>query len=157
MQHDAATWGQAQSMRFYAKGLVFSNRALESIPYTQKAAEYFFRAYGATSIDGLVIRADLAMAFGCSGNTYWERALEMWKLIQHDLNCLPETADGAMLRKQMACDKFFAESTMYTKTEDRARALHKAFEAGRAIQHPFLMRIIVELEIIGALKADIVV
>ena len=149
IQQGVVSLDHAQSLRFYGKGLVFANRAPESIPYTQKAASYFFKAYGKKSIDGLVIRADLAMAFGCSGKDYWERALSMWQDIQRDLQCLPETTDGAMLRQQLVCDKFFAESTLYTTIEDRARCFHKAFEAGHPIQHPFLMRIIVELEIIG--------
>lgn len=145
------TVDRAQSARFCGKGLVFANRASEGIRYTQEATNFFVAKYGATSIDGLVLRADLAMAKGCCGSTHWKNALSMWCDILRDLQCVPQSQDAIMLRKQIACDKFFAESTMYTDINDRARALHKAFEAGHPIQHPFLMRIIVDLEIIGTL------
>ena len=62
----ADTFEKAQSNRYYGKILMFDGRAAEAFPHLLAALKYFETTYGRESLDALVMRADVAFAYGCT-------------------------------------------------------------------------------------------
>jgi hypothetical protein len=141
---------RASLSQYAAKGLTFAGRPLDAIPLAARAVAFFEAASGAYSLGLLCAKADLALAFGCSGRAHWRRAAELWETLRADLEPLASRSSGACtLLRQIETDKFIAIASMCDDKALRASALRKAFASGSRIQHPFLMRIVVELELLG--------
>ena len=133
-----------------ARGLIFAGRPFEAILFAARAVNFFEAACGADPLGLLWAQADLALALGCSGRSYWRRATELWSCLRANLERLaPKSSDASILLQHIETDKLIAIASMCDDKALRASALQKAFTSGSRIQHPFLMRIVVELELLG--------
>ena len=138
---------KAGLMQFAAKGLVFANRFFEAIPLAARALRLFEKALPNDPLAAIAAKADLALALACMGQPYGTRARELWAdvdtgLAKHAKN----SADAQTLAKLVECDKSYAAAINADTKQDRVKALQRAFVAAVASQHPFLMRIIGDLE-----------
>ena len=142
---------RASLSQYAAKALTFAGRSVEAIPFAAQAVTLFEAAGSSDALGVLCAKADLALALGCSGQAYWQRATELWASVQTRLKTLAgHSTDAAVLLQHVQCDKHIAIASASNTRALRASALRKAFAAAKPIQHPFFMRIVVELELLGA-------
>ena len=147
---------RAALAQYAAKGLVFANRAKEAIPLAARATTLFEEVILTDPLAVLAAKADLALALACSGRAYWQRATEIWATVMPALQKLAgSSADASALLNHVLCDRHFAAAARAHDKQVRVMALRSAFKAGSKIQHPFLMRIIVDLELAGETTAAV--
>ena len=136
---------------------MFDGRAAEAFPYLLAALKYFETTHGRESLDALVMRADVAFAYGCTTEKNWPVAVSTWKWIRERLatrDPAEENNTVAMLIDHMACDELIAQAYHANLRVEKASMLNRAFYIGSKIRHPYLMKIIVELEVLGIFIHD---
>ena len=130
-----------------ARGLIFAGRPFDD-SLCGAGGELFEAACGADPLGLLWAQADLALALGCSGRSYWRRATELWSCLRANLERLAPNPRASILLQHIETDKLIAIASMCDDKALRASALQKAFVSGSRIS-TFLMRIVVELELLG--------
>lgn len=140
----------AAKHQFAAKGLIFNNRYSDAIYFARKAVVLYGMSAPDDRLASLSAKGDVALALACSDRSHRPRAIEMWASIVFELKAMAFSSRAArILLQHVHCEKYYAVAVTTDLRSLRTISLQKAFSFGHPSQHPFLMRIIVELELLG--------